>query len=192
MVLLLEWRAGRPRETKTGRNFMRRGGIRQALFLERLCRFGRGGGKGAARRPPRRTGTAGKKRDGGEHKRAKRRERGGKGGGTATAPPDGDGGKGGGKGFHTMESSFRGFSTQWKRVSRNFPHNGSGLEIKDFDVQFGGGGRLRTRPSRQGWSRSRRTTPSCRRGTFPRSTTRCPFRRRATCIGPRRRWQRCP
>ena len=27
--------------------------------------------------------------------------------------------------FHTMETCFGGFSTQWKRVSENFPHNGS-------------------------------------------------------------------
>ena len=36
---------------------MRRGGIRQALFLERVCFFERDGGKGAARQPPRKTGT---------------------------------------------------------------------------------------------------------------------------------------
>ena len=33
--------------------------------------------------------------------------------------------KGAGKSFHTMERGFRGFSTQWKRVLQNFPHNGS-------------------------------------------------------------------
>jgi hypothetical protein len=35
------------------------------------------------------------------------------------------GGRGREKVFHTMEEGFAGFSTQWKRVSENFPHNGS-------------------------------------------------------------------
>jgi hypothetical protein len=34
-------------------------------------------------------------------------------------------GRGRGKVFHTMEEGFAGFSTQWKAVSENFPHNGS-------------------------------------------------------------------
>ena len=36
-----------------------------------------------------------------------------------------DGARGGEKVFHTMESSFGGFSTQWKQVSGSFPHNGN-------------------------------------------------------------------
>ena len=45
---------------------LRGGGIRQALFLERLCFFGRDGGKGAARRLPRKTPTAEKSGKDGE------------------------------------------------------------------------------------------------------------------------------
>ena len=50
--------------------------------------------------------------------------------GAARRPPSqtrtqGGAGAGGGEGFHTMESGFPGFSTQWKHVSRIFPHNGS-------------------------------------------------------------------